>query len=430
MTIDSIEGAWLLQKLATGQTLDKREIRSFMLAAIRGDIGPEQLGAFLMGVACHGLSREARFALTQSYYVEDTGDKNGDSGFFDKHSTGGVGDKLTFVVLPLAAAAGVRVRKLSGGSLAHCRGTIDKLSSLPGFRHVDQLDEMTREADRFGFSIGKTSPDFCAGDNLTYRARNLCGAAKVPDLIAASIMSKKLALQPRGLVLDVKLGCGGLFADRETARETAFGMIEIAEDFGLPARAYLTEMEVPLGRTVGGLAEVREAMDILSGQASQSDVASLALVFASALVQMDRSISSVEAEQVIEQGWRSGQAHELFVSWLRHRGVDVATLNALKDHIAVYAAPQSGWISNIDARKIGSLSAELARTPGMGDVVFLRSVGDAIEKGAPIAQITVPKTDTVAAMAKFGDACQFASTAPIRRPIIAEVLETTRNEQK
>lgn len=428
--MDRIEAAQLLQKLAIGQVPSKREISVFMSSVIRGDIEPEQLGAFLMGVARNGLSREARFALTQSYYRQADGGRNSETVYFDKHSTGGVGDKLTFVVLPLAAAAGVKLRKLSGGSLAHCLGTIDKLSSLPGFRHVSHLGELTREADRFGFTIGETSPEFCAGDNLTYRTRNLCGAAKVPDLIAASIMSKKLALKPRGLVLDVKLGSGGLFPDRVSARETALSMLELAEDFGLPARAYLTEMEFPLGRAVGGVAEVREAMDILSGEASHSDVMQLAFSLSSALVQMDRTISLVEAEQAVDQVWRSGRAYEMFASWLHHRGVDLAAFDALNYHTAIFSAPQSGWIANIDACMVGTLSADLARTPGMGDMVFVRSVGDYIEKGAPIAHITVPESEEAAVLKRFGDACHYATAEPTRRPVIAEVLETTRNARK
>jgi pyrimidine-nucleoside phosphorylase len=432
MTFEKDEGARLLMQLAKGQMLDGLDVSRFMHAAICSDIGPEQLGAFLMGVACRGLSRAARTALTQSYYASDAkliGSSDADSRFFDKHSTGGVGDKLTFVALPLAAAAGVRVRKLSGSSLAHCRGTIDKLSALPGFRHIDQLEEMTREADRFGFTIGRTSPELCAGDNLTYSMRNLCGGAEVPDLIAASIMSKKLVLKPRGLVLDVKLGRGGLFADRSSARQTAVCMIEIAEDFGLPARAYLTEMETPLGRTVGGLAEIREAMDILSGEILQSDLANLARVFASTLVQMERGVSLVEADRVVEKGWRSGQAYERLVSWLEHRGVNVAAIGKVEISMAVFTAPRGGWIADIDARMVGAFSAELSRTHGMGDVEFLRSVGDEVEKGAPIARIAVSSQDAAAAMAQFGKAFKFETTAPSRPTVAVEVIETARRER-
>jgi thymidine phosphorylase len=327
-------------------------------------------------------------------------------------------------VLPLAASAGVRVRKLSGASLSHCRGTIDKLSALPGFRHVDCLDVMTDEVERFGFSIGRTSSGFCAGDTLTYNMRNLVGATEVPDLIAASIMSKKLALRPKGLVLDVKLGRGGLFASRDIARQTAMVMIEIAEDFGLPARAYLTEMEHPLGSAIGGLSEVEEAVHLLTGTASDPVLLDLAVELAAGLASMENGLTRTEAVARVRDGWDSGDAGKRFLDWLLHRGADLSFLEHDPADCVEIVAPRAGWITDMDARQIGALSSGLASASGRGDIRLARRVGCPVDRGDVIARMVAPASLAERAVFSFIRAVQIKGAPATPRPMITDRIQT------
>ncbi|WP_287355502.1 hypothetical protein [Mesorhizobium sp.] len=431
------DAARLLDVIASSHAPSARDIEQFLGAAVAGALRPEQIGAFLMGIACRGLTRDARGALTRAFFAGDPeAGRGGEAGgcFFDKHSTGGVGDKLTFIVLPLAAACGVPMRKLSGGSLRHCRGTIDKLSALPGFRHVDRIDELTREVEEFGFCIGKTAPDFCAGDNLTYQLRNLCGAASSPDLIAASIMSKKLALAPKGLVLDVKVGRGSLFLSAEQARATSRCMLDIATDHDLPMHLLLTNMDAPLGRAIGGAAEVIEAIDVLAGRESDEDIRELSLALTAPLVEMSDGCSQQSALAKVLRALTSGDALQLFTAWLTHRGADLAALPQEGHTQCVFHASQEGWIADMDPQLLGALSGDLARRsgyPGAGDIRLFHTIGDRIERGTAIVGINIAADHNDAGRDRLMAAIHVSETAPDhRRSRIIDVLQTGSSRTK
>ncbi len=367
------------------------ETRHFLQRAIFGDITSEQVSAFLALVAVNGVTREVRSEITRCYLGDHGANLSSSTFAFDKHSTGGVGDKMSLIVCPLAAAAGVNVTKLSGTSLLHCKGTIDKLSAFDGFRHVDDIEELRKETAKFGFSIGKAGPTLCAGDNLTYRLRNDCGSAAVPDLIAASIMSKKMVLNPKGLVLDVKVGPGGLFQSRQLAFDTAQAMLEIAQDHKIPTVLHLTRMENPLGRSIGGRIEVNEALSFLKGEHITCDLHELAVNLVASLLVIDRKIALSEAKIITENIWRSGLAYELFVTWLDARGINreqckVENPSEVKFEVS---ADVSGWVAAVDARALGELNAGLhvEQDGNVGDIYLHKTVGDKVNVGDILVSI-------------------------------------------
>ncbi|MEH6478176.1 MAG: hypothetical protein V7727_20955, partial [Sneathiella sp.] len=366
-------------------------------------------------------------AITEAYCeleLARTVKEAGASKFFDKHSTGGVGDKLSLTVLPLAAAAGAKIRKLSGTSLLHCGGTIDKLSSLKGFRHVSDLGALTEESDEFGFSIGRTSPDFCAGDNLTYRVRNMVGAVSSPDLIAASIMSKKIATSPAGLVLDVKVGPGSLFSSESQAIETAQAMLEIARSRELPTRVVLTEMSSPIGRAIGGVAEVREALAFLNLDSSTEDLQILSIALASHLVEMATNCSYAQAEAKVKEVWKRGAAFHLFSKWLRHRGVEEDALQFANIKGHEIRAPFSAWIESIDAKTVGQITSEIVAqgNGNCGDITILHGVGEYVEKGEVIAHLEAAEGGMDQAISSLSSAIRYTDDAPCRRHPIQKIL--------
>jgi thymidine phosphorylase len=427
LPVNQREAASMLSEMVAGRPPGPHEVDSFIKAGIDGAISEAQVSAFLMAVATKELSRDALVALTISYFAHDG--THADAGpahlFMDKHSTGGVGDKLTFLVLPLAAAAGAKIRKLSGTSLGHCRGTIDKLSALPGFRHADTLDQMDEEVARFGFSIGRTSATFCAGDTLTYALRNRCGTTQVPELIAASIMSKKLALRPKGLILDVKIGAGGLFRSEEQARRTAEAMLSIAEGANVPTRIYLTAMTTPLGSAIGGQAEIAETLELLSRSPENgAPICDLACKLAAAVVELEGDTTADQAIEKVQEAWSDQQARKRLQAWLEHRGADLGALQGDREWQDVIA-PQEGWITGLKARALGALSARLADgASNLGDIRIDASPGDKVQQGQRLARIAVPVSEAANANSEYLKAVRFGSAPPEITPIVLDVLAT------
>lgn len=389
--MDGTTAAYCLDRLARGDSWSDRQVFSFMEGAVNRSIDQSQVAAFLMAVACRGLSRERLYDLTMSYVNSGTVLRRDEHGpVADKHSTGGVGDKLTFLVCPLVAAAGGRVRKMSGASLRHCSGTIDKLSALSDFRHETDIDGFLAEVERFGFSIVPQSAALCPADALTYGIRNRCGSTGSAELIAASIMSKKIATGASGLVLDIKMGAGGLFESDARATMVARVMLEIARASGIRARAFLTDMSRPLGRAIGGASEVAEALDTLGG-GGDYDTRALALdVAASMLVSSGHSTDEAVARQRLESVLDSGAARQRFCRWLASRGADAERVAA--DFGAARGVPirsaRSGYVESIAPAPLGRLARDLG-APGRitGNIVLAKTVGERVMAGETLARV-------------------------------------------
>ncbi|MDX1541484.1 MAG: thymidine phosphorylase, partial [Geminicoccaceae bacterium] len=257
----------ILRKKRNGAALDDAEVAFFIDGLTRGTIGDAQVGAFAMAVALNGMNQAETVALTRA--MTASGARLAWSGLdgpvVDKHSTGGVGDKVSLILAPLLAACGAYVPMISGRALGHTGGTLDKLDAIPGYRSQPDLGLFERTVREAGCAIVGQTAELAPADRRLYAIRDVTGTVESLPLIVSSILSKKLAAGLDALVMDVKVGSGAFLPDLDAARALASALVEVAGGAGLPCRALLTDMSMCLGRTAGNALEVREAIDLLSG---------------------------------------------------------------------------------------------------------------------------------------------------------------------
>jgi pyrimidine-nucleoside phosphorylase len=320
----------------------------------------------------------------------------------DKHSTGGVGDKLSFLVAPLVAAAGVPVPMISGRSLGHTGGTLDKLESIPGYRTDLEPEEFRELVVREGLSITGQSERLVPADRLLYALRDAASIVESVPLITASILSKKVAEGARALVLDVKVGSGAFMSDLERARALARQLVGTAAELGLEARAYLTRMDRVLGRTAGNALEIRESIEALrDGPASASpDVRALTLALGAGMLELAGAAHPEESERRIEQLWTSGAGLERFRALVAAHGGDAAVVDdptrlpaALRTveveagragtFVGLAARASGTWIAESGG---GRLAAGAAVDPTIG-IEILVEPGDRVEASRIVARL-------------------------------------------
>ena len=293
-----IRPAELIERKRDGGSLTPAEIGELVLGHARGEIPDYQLAAFCMAVYFRGLSADETLALTNAFIESGTTlDLHGELGrvVVDKHSTGGVGDKTSIVVGPIVAACGVPFGKMSGRGLGHTGGTLDKLESIPGFRVELSKEEFVEQVRDVGLAIIGQTDDLVPADKQLYALRDVTGTVDSIPLIAASIMSKKIAAGADAIVLDVKVGDGAFMKSLEDARKLAESMIELGRGAGREVVSLLTDMEQPLGWAIGNAVEIREARSLLAGEESPPDLFSLAVQAAGRLVSL--SDLGIDAEE-------------------------------------------------------------------------------------------------------------------------------------
>jgi thymidine phosphorylase len=382
-----------------GGHLSDEAIDWVLAAYTRGDVADEQMASLAMAILLNGMEAQEISRWTQA--MIDSGEVLAlpDVGrpLVDKHSTGGVGDKITLPLAPLVAACGAAVPQLSGRGLGHTGGTLDKLESIPGWRASLSAEEIAAQLADVGAVICATTPTLAPADRKLYALRDVTGTVESIPLIASSIMSKKIAEGTGGLVLDVKVGSGAFMKSLDRSTELARTMVAIGGAHGLPTRALLTDMSVPLGRTVGNALEVAESVEVLRG-GGPADVVELTVALARemlALAGLDADPAAVLA---------SGAAYEVWERMIAAQGGDPSAPLPVAAHVEPVVAERSGVLSTCDALAVGiaawRLGAGRARKEdavqaGAG-VRLLVEVGEEVEAGQPLLEL---HTDTPAAVA-------------------------------
>jgi pyrimidine-nucleoside phosphorylase len=394
----------LIDRKKRGEALGADELAWLCREYVAGRIPDYQVAAWLMSVCWRGMTDAETLALTRAMVA--TGATLDWSHLrapaVDKHSTGGVGDKTSLVLVPLLAAAGLSFVKMSGRGLGHTGGTLDKLESIPGFRVELEPERMRRQVERIGCALVGQSPALVPADGLLYALRDVTGTVDCLPLIAASIMSKKLAGGAPSIVLDVKFGAGAFMQQRDDARALARAMVRIGEGAGRRVRAVLSSMEEPLGCAVGHALEVREAIDTLRDEGPE-DLRALTLelgVQLLALAGVEREPAA--ARERLEALLRGGEALDRFAALVEAQDGDAAAvrdperLPAAPERIVV-AAPQEagGQVIGVEARRVGAAALELgAGRHAKGESIdlavgirLLRKTGDPVRGGDALAEV-------------------------------------------
>ena len=395
----------LIEKKRDGGKLSAAELRFVIRGYSCGEIPDYQMAALAMAVFFRGMDDEETTALTME--MRDSGGvfvwPAGTPPKVDKHSTGGVGDKVSLILAPLLACEGVWVPMVSGRGLGFTGGTLDKLESIPGYRVSLDRDEMLAQLERVGCFIAGQTDNFCPADKKLYALRDVTGTVASLPLIVASIMSKKLAESPDRLVLDVKFGRGALMPKREDARKLADAMVAVGRGAGVETYALLKSMDQPLGRMVGNALEVAECVEVLHGGGPQ-DLIELTLDLAGKLVGASRDD--------LRKRLHDGSAWGKFFAMVQEQGGDVS---ALEKMLRIHRAPivtdvlasADGTVVKLDAMQVGRLCVELgAGRSKAGDAIdfavgveCLRKEGDRVSKGEPILRVHSRKAVDPAAVA-------------------------------
>ena len=437
----------LIRKKRDGGSLNPREIAFLVSGAASGSIPLEQLSAWLMAAWIRGLSVDETRALTLA--MRDSGEKFDPSALrkvaVDKHSTGGVGDKTSFLVAPIAAACGLAVPMISGRALGHTGGTLDKLEAIPGYRTALSLQEFETVLAHCGASIVSQTPALVPADRVLYALRDRTATVESPGLICASILSKKLAAGLNALVLDVKTGSGAFLRDEKDAEYLAALMVATAEAAGTRTVALLTDMSQPLGRAAGNWIELVEAVELLRNQRPKEseDLRELSLILAGWMIHLGGKSATPEQGRLrAEAALADGSALAIFFRMIEAQGGDASVFS---DPAAfhkpgatqVLNAWKSGYISSMDTTKIGwavqrtGAGREKAGEPvdPHAGILFHTRLGAPVKKGQLIATIY----STTGAMLPepielLKEAITISATPPEPVPLVSRIFTREKAE--
>jgi pyrimidine-nucleoside phosphorylase len=412
------------------------DLAVFVQGIAKGEIPDYQASAFLMAVFFRGLPSELTAAMTLA--MRDSGrviDLSHIKGVkVDKHSTGGVGDKISLPLAPLVAACGVPVPMVSGRGLGHTGGTLDKLESIPGFRVDLSLERFAELVQQHGLClIGQTS-DLAPADKKLYALRDVTGTVESVPLITASILSKKLAEGINALVLDVKVGRGAFMKTVEDARVLANSLVRVGTQAGVQVRALITDMDQPLGRTIGNALEVKESLEILQGK-GPADTTELTLALGAEMLVMGKvAKDTTEARAQLQKAITSGAGLKKFrdIVEAQHgdpRVVDDPGKLPASEHKSAVLAREAGVVTDIDPYAVGTAAVRLgagrARAEDKVDhgvgIVLAKKVGDTVERGEPIAYVH-HRGNADAELQAIEAGFRIGEKAPPARPLIVDTL--------
>ena len=426
----------LIERKRDGEELAADEIRELVLAYARGEVPDYQMAAFSMAVHFRGLSRDETAALTDALIGSGrTVDLERAVGrtVVDKHSTGGVGDKTSIAVGPVVAACGVPFAKVSGRGLGHTGGTLDKLEAIPGFRVELTIDELVEQVREVGLAIVSQSGDLVPADKRLYALRDVTATVENVSLIAASIMSKKIAAGARAIVLDVKVGNGAFMKTLPDAARLARTMLELGRRKRRRVVCLLTDMDQPLGSAVGNALEVREAIATLRGE-GPADLRELVLAASAKLLALsDLGIDGAEARRRAEEAIGNGSALARYRRWIEAQGGDAAA-SALPEAAVVreVEAERGGFVAKLAASRVGLAALELgagrrakedAIDHAVG-VVCIAKRGDEVRRAEALAEVHArTPEDAERAARAVRSAYELDDAPPGERGIVLEVLE-------
>ncbi|MGJ7907675.1 thymidine phosphorylase [Actinopolyspora sp. H202] len=382
-----------------GGRLSTAQIDWVIDAYTRGEVAEEQMSALAMAILLRGMddAETARWTAAMAASGEMLDLRALDRPTVDKHSTGGVGDKITLALTPLVAACGAAVPQLSGRGLGHTGGTLDKLESIPGWRARLTTAELYHNLDEVGAVICAATERIAPADSRMYALRDVTATVESVPLIAASILSKKLAEGTASLVLDVKTGSGALLTEQEQVRRLARTLVATGEDNGVRTSALLTSMSAPLGVAVGNALEVTEAVSVLRG-GGPSDVTELTLALAREML-ASSGMSDVDPARVLA----SGAAYEKWRALVAAQGGDPDAELPVAAHVHTLYAPRSGSLATLDARAVGAaawgLGAGRARKEDevrhAAGVRCLAKPGDRVSRGEPLFELHTDEPATI-----------------------------------
>ncbi len=386
----------IINKKRLGKELSYEELDFFFNGYLDGKVADYQMSSLLMAICINGMTDEEIYALTKIFI--DSGDVLDFSDIpgikVDKHSTGGIGDKTTLVIAPIAAACGVPIIKMSGRGLGYTGGTIDKLESIPGYR-IDLTDEeIIKQVHEIGIVVTGQTGDLVPMDKVIYALRDVTSTVSSIPLIASSIMSKKIASGADKIIIDIKVGNGALLQTKEDAKKLSSLMKKIGSFYNREVHTIISDMNAPLGYAVGNSLEVLEAIDVLKGKEKDNHFVDLCIELASDMVSMGKNISIEEARELVLDAIDSKKAYKKFLELVEYQHGDIKGIKVSEKTYKI-KAEKSGTIKKINALEVGKLSLNL----GAGKVSIKDKidytvgvklnfeVGDVVNKGDVLATI-------------------------------------------
>ncbi|MCT4776438.1 MULTISPECIES: pyrimidine-nucleoside phosphorylase [Exiguobacterium] len=428
----------LILKKRNGGELNEEEIR-FIIEGFTNETIPDyQMSALSMAIYFNGMTEKETAALTmemvKSGDVIDLSNIQGKK--VDKHSTGGVGDKISLIVAPLVASIGIPVAKMSGRGLGHTGGTIDKLESFPGFNVELTEEQFTKQVNDIKMSIIGQTGNLTPADKRLYALRDVTATVDSIPLIASSIMSKKIAAGADSIVLDVKTGSGAFMKSFDDAKALAEEMVAIGKNVGRQTVAVITDMDQPLGFEIGNANEVKEAIEVLSGK-DVNDLKTIALTIAGHMAVLGEFYPTFdEAYADLEKRMADGHALEVFRQFVAAQGGDASLVDDLSKlpqakYETTFVAKQAGYVESIIADEVGVAAMLLGAGRATKDdqldfaagITLEKKVGDKVEAGDVIAVLRSNKEDMTSALERMDHAYTIGATEPKARPLVHAVIQ-------
>lgn len=433
----------IIEKKRLGEALSPAEIEFFIQGYTKGEIPDYQVSALLMAIVFQGMTTEEIVALTKSMmHSGDVVDLSKIQGIkVDKHSTGGVGDKTSLVIGPLVASLGAKLAKMSGRGLGHTGGTLDKLESIPGLSIDIDIPRFTKQVNDIGIAIIGQTGQLVPADKKLYALRDVTATVQSMPLISSSIMSKKLASGSDTILLDVKFGSGAFMKTIDDARTLAKTMVAIGNGLHRDTRAMLTDMDQPLGKAVGNILEVKEAIATLHGEGPE-DFQELCLTAVAIMLLQAKLVTSFEeGKKQALTNLKNGKAFNKFKEMVAAQGGDVTYLDhpekfAVAQHIVPVYAFEDGYVTHIDSYAIGVGSMELGGGRATKDdlidytagIIVHKKVGDHVKKGEVLAKIhsNLPLEKMKVVEDKVRFAFQLTNKKPALKPVVYEIIEAEK----